>query len=416
MGGTGVERMARAEARRCGHTVDRPRGSGVGAFPLHYVRATPVDDRRGLPVLVVPGGPGLASVMPYSALRKRAAAIGLDVLMVEHRGVGLSRRDEDGHDLLIGEVTIELAADDMAAVLDDAGIGQAVVYGSSYGSYLAQAFATRHPDRVAAMVLDSPMLSVESDLTTIRAHRRRLLWEGEDQQLAPVAAAVRALASQGCPMSELSGIVQIVYEFAGPHVLHRLLLARWNGRLRRTWNRVNALGQTEIEGGRAFIMEPDLVAGIAYSQLGYGLPTDGGPLDPQLAFADAADHNPQYTGEPFDLAGALTRATWPVVVVSGERDLRTPRPIAERVVDLAPDSQLVTLRRTGHSALDTHQRAALYIARAAADRQTSRLDHTADLDALPRRGPSRLIGTGLTAIVLATTRRPPVTPQPRQAS
>ncbi len=358
-------------------------------------------------MLVVPGGPGLASVVPYRGLRARAATLGLDVLMVEHRGVGLSRRDEDGHDLLLEEVTIESAADDMAAVLDDAGIGQAVVYGSSYGSYLAQAFAVRHPDRVAAMVLDSPMLSVEYDLAVSRAHRRRLLWDGEDPQLAPVAAAVRALAARGGPMSELSNVVQIVYEFAGPHVLHRLLLARANGRLRRTWNLVNTLGQVEIEGaGQPFVMEPDLVAGIAYGQLGYGLPTDGGPLDPQVAFAGAAEHNPHYAGEPFDLAAALTRATWPVVVVSGEQDLRTPRPIAERIVDLAPRGLLVALGRTGHSALDTHQSAALHIARAAADRQTSRLTHTAQLDALPRRGSLRLIGTALSAIVHATTSRP----------
>lgn len=32
-------------------------------------------------------------------------------------------------------------------------------------------------------------------------------------------------------------------------------------------------------------MEPDLVAGIAYGQLGYGLPVERGPLDPQLTFA-----------------------------------------------------------------------------------------------------------------------------------
>lgn len=159
-------------------------------------------------------------------------------------------------------------------------------------------------------------------------------------------------------MSELSNVVQIVYEFAGPHVLHRLLLAGANGRLRRAWNLVNTFGQVEIEGaGQPFVMEPDLVAGIAYGQLGYGLPTDGGPLDPQVAFAGAAEHNPHYAGEPFDLAAALTRATWPVVVVSEEQDLRTPRPIAERIVDLAPRGLLVALGRTGHSALDTHQSA-----------------------------------------------------------
>ena len=401
--------MARELVRGGGRVIRRTAGPDgeTGSFSLTYMRATSAGDRRGLPVLIVPGGPGLASVVPYRSLRARAAALGLDVLMVEHRGVGLSRTDDLGRDLPMAAVTVDQAADDMAAVLDDASLERAVVYGSSYGSYLAQAFSVRHPTRVAAMVLDSPMLSVEQDLAVSRAYRRRLLWEGEDTASARLAAAVRAMAYRSVPMSELSQVVQLVHEFAGPDVLHRLLLARAHGRLRRTWRRVSSLGLAELEGsGRRYFIEPDLVAGIAFGQLGYGLPPDGGPLDPQLTFADPATRQPRFSGEPFDLVAALPRATWPVVVVSGEWDLRTPRPIAERIVDLAPDSLLVTLRRTGHSALDTHESAALHIARAAADGSTARLLDVAELDSLPRRGPSRLVGTALTAVVHATTRRP----------
>lgn len=402
---TGLEGMARQLARRDGHVVHRPLGAGAASFPLTYVRATPVADRRGLPVLVVPGGPGLASVTVYRGLRARAAALGLDVLMVEHRGVGLSRTDADGADLPREEVTVEAAADDLAAVLDSAGLDRAVVYGSSYGTYLAQALGARHPERVAAMVLDSPMLSPRDDLAANRAHRRRLLWDGEVPELAPVAAAVRALAARGGPMRELSHVVQVVFEFAGPDVLHRLLLARARGRLRGTWSRVAGLGAAELDGpGQRFAMEPDLVAGIAYGELGFGLPPDGGPLDPQLAFADAAARQPSCAGDPLDLPAALRRAPWPVVVVSGDRDLRTPRPVARRAVDLAPDGLLVPLARTGHSALDTHQEAALHVARAVADRDAGRLRDTAALDALPRRGASRLVGTAIGAVVRARTR------------
>lgn len=407
MSRNGVETMARAVARRDGHVVERPVGVGAGTFPLAYLRATPEDGRRGLPVLMVPGGPGLASAAPYRGVRARAAALGIDAIMVEHRGVGLSRRDSEGRHLPREAVTLERVADDMEAVLEHAGVERVVVYGSSYGSYVAQVFALRHPARVAAMVLDSPMLSVEPDLAENRAHRRRVLWTGEDPALAPVAAAVRTLAARGGPMRELSDVVQIVHEFAGPEVLHRLLLARAKGRLRGTWNRVAALGRTEVDGkGRPFLLEPDLVAGIAYGELGFGLPTDGGPLDPQLTFVDAAARHPRFAGEPFDLPAALARATWPVVVVSGERDLRTPRPVAQRIVEIAPAGLLVPLRATGHSALDAHTEAALHVARAVADDDTACLQDTATIDALPRRGPSRLLGTALSAVVRATTRRP----------
>jgi proline iminopeptidase len=37
------------------------------------------------PLVVIPGGPGTASVALYR-LRRRAAGEGLDVIMVEHRG------------------------------------------------------------------------------------------------------------------------------------------------------------------------------------------------------------------------------------------------------------------------------------------------------------------------------------------
>lgn len=406
MSRSGAEGVARALVRRDGHVVPRPLGEWgrAASFPLAYVRATPATAQRGLPVLLVPGGSGLASVTMYRRLRARAVASGLDALMVEHRGVGLSRTDEHGRDLPREAVTIEAAADDMAAVLDHAGVERAVVYGASYGTYLTQAFGIRHPERVAAMVLDSPMLSVEDDLATNRAHRRRLLWDGEDPETAAAAAAVRDLAARGGPMAELSTVVQVVHEFAGPQVLERLLRARADGRLRRTWARIASLGAGELEGaGQRFVMEPDLVAGIAYAQLGYGLPVDGGPLDPQVTFADTATRQPPYTGKPFDLPAGLTGSTWPVVVVSGDRDLRTPRPVAQRAVDLAPHGHLLPLREAGHSALDTHQEAALHIARAVADDDVGRLRETATIDALPRRGPSRLVGTAITAVVRATT-------------
>ncbi len=46
------------------------------------------------------------------------------------------------------------AVDDMARVLDALGIDAVDMYGDSYGSFMAQAFAVRHPDRVRTLVLD----------------------------------------------------------------------------------------------------------------------------------------------------------------------------------------------------------------------------------------------------------------------
>src|SRR5690606_5237226 len=84
---------------------------------------------------------------------------------------------------------------------------------------------------------------------------------------------------------------------------------------------------------------------------------------PQVVFAAAAARHPPFTGEPYDLQAALPGFPWPVAVVSGERDLRTPRPVAEQVAGLAPDAVLVPLPGLGHSALDSHPLAALHVAR-----------------------------------------------------
>ncbi|MCW3159579.1 alpha/beta fold hydrolase [Micropruina sonneratiae] len=120
-------------------TLDRSLHDGT-RFSLAYTRTGAPSDR---PILVFPGGPGLASVVPYAALRRRAMKMGLDVIMMEHRGVGLSRTDENGTDLPRSSITIRHVLDDAAAVLDAENVEQVIVYGSSYGSYLAQASVRR---------------------------------------------------------------------------------------------------------------------------------------------------------------------------------------------------------------------------------------------------------------------------------
>ena len=161
---------------RCG-AVQR---LGRGVRPL--LRAGR-DARSAHPLVVIPGGPGAASVALYRGFRRRAAAEGLDVIMVEHRGVGLSRHDDRGADLPPEALTIDQVVDDVAAVLDDAGVDKAVIYGTSYGTYLAAGFGVRHPHRVHAMVLDSPVLSAQ-DIDAVREAARRLLWNGDDPETA----------------------------------------------------------------------------------------------------------------------------------------------------------------------------------------------------------------------------------------
>jgi pimeloyl-ACP methyl ester carboxylesterase len=134
-------------------SVRRPvTGTSGDQFDLYYVRSGPITSH---PLVIIPGGPGVASIGHYRGMRRRAAEAGLDVIMVEHRGIGMSRHDDSGADLPAAALTVEQVVDDVAAVLDDVGIGSAVVYGTSYGSYLAAGVGVRHP----AGARDDPRLA-----------------------------------------------------------------------------------------------------------------------------------------------------------------------------------------------------------------------------------------------------------------
>ncbi|WP_257181355.1 hypothetical protein [Corynebacterium cystitidis] len=79
----------------------------------------------------MPGGPGMSSISPYATLRKAAANKHIDWVMVEHRDVGLSRKDTSEADPKVSDVTLTAAADDLAAALDAEGVAKATVYGAS---------------------------------------------------------------------------------------------------------------------------------------------------------------------------------------------------------------------------------------------------------------------------------------------
>ena len=63
----------------------------------------------------------------------------------DKRGFGLSDRSVDAY-------TVEAHAEDMAAVLDHAGVERAAVFGVSEGGTAAAMFAATHPDRTTALV------------------------------------------------------------------------------------------------------------------------------------------------------------------------------------------------------------------------------------------------------------------------
>ena len=293
--------------------IRRPvRRGGDQQFDVYYVRT---GRKSAHPLVIIPGGPGAASIALYRAFRRHAAVEGLDVIMVEHRGVGLSRHDDAGRDLPPEALSIDEAVDDVAAVLDDAQVDQAIVYGTSYGTYLAAGLGVRHPARISAMVLDSPLLSADDDIGEVRAQTRRVLWDGVIPGTADLAAKVRRLVADGILSPTDVQLVADMYGVAGPEVLRRqldLLVAGHDW----LWAAVGLGSRKLLDRKTPYHNEPDLVERIAYRELNYGAVPDGGPLDPAVPLRENATGPVDFVAEPYDLGAAMPRFTWPTAVIS----------------------------------------------------------------------------------------------------
>ncbi|HET6736607.1 alpha/beta hydrolase [Mycobacterium sp.] len=373
--------------------IRRPVTPGGDEFDLYYERT---GRKSAHPLVIIPGGPGAASVALYRGFRRRAAAEGLDVIMVEHRGVGMSRHDDNGNDLPADALTIDQVVDDLAAVLDDAQVDRAVIYGTSYGSYVAAGVGVRHPGRVHAMVLDSPVLSAH-DIDDVREATRRLLWDGDDPETALLAPKVRQLVGDEALSPAAAQLAAAVYGFAGPAVLQRqldLLLAR----RRWLWSALGRAARLVFERKAPYRNEPDLVGRIAYRELNYGAVPDGKPLDPAVVYRESATGTTEFEAEPYDLAAEMPKFAWPTVVISGGRDLITPPSVAQRAASQLPGAVLVNLATAGHSAIDLRERAALDIIKAVYDGSIDGLPaRAATLDSTPGGLGIRLLVWGVAA-------------------
>lgn len=346
-------------------------------FRLAYARSE--DTNAGPVVVVLPGGPGLASVLPLRRVRARLAAAGFRVLTPEHRGVGLSRRLPSGRPLPFEAMRMAYAAADVYAMLDHAGVQRALLFGSSYGGYLALATVTARPDRWTGLILDSTSASARHDE---RAHQRALFWHGQRAQTAQAARLIRQLAEQGTPDADLTTVVPPVYELLGAEALVALLRRTVSGR-RRLWSALARLLSAENEGrSKPFVFEGDLAMAIWFREIDPHLP-DGLPFDRTGLFGASRQRYEHLGQEPFDFADRLPELQLPTVVLAGDRDTRIPPDATRELVDGLPHISLVRFPQAGHDLLRLRTSAVTQIAAALArgglpevERVAERVRHT----------------------------------------
>lgn len=116
-------------------------------------------------VVVLHGGPGFDHSLYKEDLWRLTDVA--QVLYLDQRGHGRSagELDEEGWSL-------ERWADDVRALCDALGVERPVVWGHSFGSFVAAAYAARHPDHAGGLVLQSTR--ARFDLDRIAAGFRRV--------------------------------------------------------------------------------------------------------------------------------------------------------------------------------------------------------------------------------------------------
>ncbi|HSD03290.1 MAG TPA: alpha/beta fold hydrolase [Gaiellales bacterium] len=176
---TTVAVIAAAPAHAAAIRVPLDRGHpGLGAITVRYRVLRHTDRTRPPlePVVAFEDGPGYGSIGSASTclfllgkLHRRH-----DLIVMDQRGTGASGvidcpALQNGVPPYAAAATTcarrlgrtagaygtAAVADDMAAILRRLGAAKVDVYGDSYGTYAAQVFAVRHPNRTRAVVLDA---------------------------------------------------------------------------------------------------------------------------------------------------------------------------------------------------------------------------------------------------------------------
>ena len=153
-----------------------PTGTVQGTIPIYfeYFPHTAAGPASGT-LIATEGGPGFPATesrVEYLALLQPLRAHH-DVVIMDNRGTGrsgaidcialqnapsLTEANVAACGRSLGSAaplySTVLATDDLAAVLDALSIQRIGLYGDSYGTYFAQVFALRHPDRLHSLVLD----------------------------------------------------------------------------------------------------------------------------------------------------------------------------------------------------------------------------------------------------------------------
>jgi len=452
----------------CGHLVVPldPSGAVPGTVTLAIRRhLAPVGSARSA-IVALAGGPG-QSALPFAAQFDELLgpiASTRDLIVFDQRGIGLSDPlschafEQSGlyrsFGALIEACGDQLGTDrsfyttadtvaDIEAIRQAGGYEKLVLYGTSYGTKVAERYAQEYPEHVEALVLDSvvpPNGPNTLNLATFAAVPRIL------RQLCEQRACTHVTAH---PVADLA---RVLARMRRAPLRARALDGR--GRAHTVTLSSDELLELLLAGDFSPLLRAQLLSAVAaaargddapLARLAYAVassPGEGGEeFDDPLYYATTCEEQefpwnrasgaaariaqvgaaaralgarafaPFSAANAVDLSDARACAHWPyttpapapddtplpdvpTLILSGAEDLRTPTSGAREVAAMIPDAQLLVVPHTGHSVLGTeptacanHALQALFAAKAI--RQCAKTPTTAGLRPPPL-APTRL--------------------------
>ncbi len=177
---------ARTEPRRTLYPEIEPYRSGrLRVSPIHELYFEESGNPQGKPVVFVHGGPGSGT---EPTQRRFFDPAHYRILLFDQRGAGRSTP----HASLVDNTTWHLVAD-MEALRQHLDIGRWQVFGGSWGSTLALAYAQTHPDRVTELVLRGIFLLREREINWFyRGGAAMLFADAWEDYLQPIPPEERA--------------------------------------------------------------------------------------------------------------------------------------------------------------------------------------------------------------------------------
>lgn len=143
-------------------------GKGYVSTPMgqvHYRDVGPMD--APIPMLLLHQTPMF--MIEFAAIQNELTKRGVRSIAVDTPGTGMS-------DQPVGMPSIEQFADNLVAVLDRMKVQRVVVAGHHTGASIATAFAARHPDRTAGVIIHGAGL-FSPEQVKVRASATRTSWD-----------------------------------------------------------------------------------------------------------------------------------------------------------------------------------------------------------------------------------------------